>query len=338
MDSDGSRPGDAAGRDGAGTLSVKVDKTIVASVALHVLVIGWGLLTFSTKALEAMPEVSVPVDVISDEQLAKVTAGLKTGAKENPKPLVEKVAEAKPVEEAVGKITEKAPVVTDTATPPQPKPVEKPIEKKPDPPKPVVENKPKAETKPETKPIEKKPEPSVDPIAEALKKEEKKPPPKPVVQAAKPPEPAKQKAERTFDQSKIAALLDKRDPTRQATTGDTLNSNAALGLAKGNSDAIVATWKGAFVGAVRRCFNFPYNGRDSDQFEVDIDIQLRRDGTVASAPVIVAVRGPSSSVGAAMAESARRAIEQCSAYTFLPKDQYDTWKYIQMTFGLKDLL
>src|SRR5664279_2080626 len=281
-----------------------------------------------------MPEESLPVDVISSDQLAKVMAGMKSGKKENPNPLVEKVAEAKPVEDAVGKITEKAPVVTDTTPPPQPKPADKPVEKKPDPPKPVAESKPKEEPKP----IEKKPDPpKVDPIAEALKKEEKKPPPKPV-QAAKPPEPTKPKAERTFDQSKIAALLDKRDPTRQAVTGETLNSNASLGLAKGNNEAIVATWKGAFVGAVRRCFNFPYNGRDADQFEVDIDIQLRRDGTVASAPVVIAVRGPSNSVGAAMGESARRAIEQCQAYTFLPKEQYDTWKYIPMTFGLKDLM
>ena len=207
---------------------MKVDKTLVASVALHVLVIGWGLVSFSSKAFESMPEESLPVDVISADQLAKVMAGMKSGKKENPKPLVEKVAEAKPVDDdAVGKITEKAPVVTDTAPPPQPKPEEKPVEKKPDPPKPVAETKPKEEPKP----IEKKPDPpKVDPIAEALKKEEKKPPPKPQVQAATPPQPPKPKAERTFDQSKIAALLDKRDPTRQAVTGDTLNSNAALGL------------------------------------------------------------------------------------------------------------
>jgi colicin import membrane protein len=313
---------------------VKVDKTLIASVALHVLVIGWGLVSFSSKAFESMPEESLPVEIISSDQLAKVTAGMKSGKKENPKPLVEKVAEAKPVDDTVGKITEKAPTVTDTAPPPQPEPVEKPVEKKPEPPKPVAENKPKEEPKP----VEKKPDPpKVDPIAEALKKEEKKPLPKPEAKAT-PPQPSKPKTERTFDQSKIAALLDKRDPSRQAAAGETLNSNVALGLAKGNADANIATWKGAFIGAVRRCFNFPYNGQDSDQFEVDIDIQLRRDGMVASAPVIVAVRGPSKSVGVAMAESAKRAVEQCQAYAFLPKDQYDTWKYIPMTFGLKDLL
>src|SRR5258708_27942563 len=117
-----------------------------------------------------MPEESLPVEIISPDQLAKVTAGMKTGKKENPKPLVEKVAEAKPpVEDTVGKITEKAPVVTDTAPPPPPPtPVEKPVEKKPDPPKPVAENKPKEEPKP----IEKKPDPpNVHPIAHALKRD-----------------------------------------------------------------------------------------------------------------------------------------------------------------------
>ena len=79
-----------------------------------------------------------------------------------------------------------------------------------------------------------------------MKKEEKKPPPKPQAQAAAPPQPPKPKAERAFDQSKIAALLDKRDPTRQAVTGDTLNSNAALGLAKGKAADNSATWGALF--------------------------------------------------------------------------------------------
>jgi len=313
---------------------VKVDKTLVASVALHVLVLGWAMISFSARSLEAPPE-SLVVDVISADQLAKITAGIKNGEKDKPKPLVEKVADATPVDEAVGKITEKKEIVTSSAPQPPPKPVEKPVEKKPDPPKPIAENKPKDEPKP----IEKQPDPpKVDPIAEALKSEEsKKPKPKQEAKAA-PPQPPKPKQERVFDQSRIAALLDKRDPTRQSITGATLNASASLGTHTGNADAIVATWKGAFVAAVRRCFSFPYNGQDSDQFEVDMDIQLRRDGSVASEPVIVAVRGPSKTVADAMAASAKRAVEQCQAYAFLPKEQYDTWKYIPMTFGLKDML
>ncbi|MFZ2156370.1 MAG: protein TolA, partial [Bradyrhizobium sp.] len=33
-------------------MKVKVDKTLVASVALHVLVLGWGLVSFSSKAVD----------------------------------------------------------------------------------------------------------------------------------------------------------------------------------------------------------------------------------------------------------------------------------------------
>ena len=112
---------------------MKIDKTVAASVALHALVIGWGLVSFSTRAFESMPEDSVPVDIISADQFAKAMAGMKTGKKENPKPLVEKVAEPKPpVDDAVGKIDDKkSPVVTDAAPPPTPKPEEKPVEKKP---------------------------------------------------------------------------------------------------------------------------------------------------------------------------------------------------------------
>ncbi len=304
-------------------------KGTALSVGLHVLVLGWALFSFSTRPMQATQQEDViPVDISMDET-SKMTAGIRNGKKENTKPLVEKVAEAKPVDEVVGKIDKKE-VVTSTSTPdPPPKPVEKPLEKKPDPkPEPKKEEPKQAEKKPDQK--------ANDPIADALKADTKKPPPKPEAKAA-PPDPPKPK-ERIFDRSKIASLLDKRDPSRQAVTGDAINPNAALGTHTGNANAMVASWSGAFRSAVRRCFNFPYNGQDADQFEVDIDIQLRRDGSVAADPVIVAVRGPSSSVGHAMAESAKRAVLQCQAYAFLPKDQYDTWKYIPMTFGLKDML
>jgi colicin import membrane protein len=306
-------------------VELKVDKTLAASIALHVLVIGWGLVSFSTKAFESVPEESLPVDIISADQLAKVTAGMKTGKKENPKPLVEKVAEAKPVDDAVGKITEKAPVVTDTAPPPQPKVEEKPVEKKPDPPKPVAESKPKEEPKPEKKPEP----PKVDPIAEALKKEEKKPPPKPQAVASKPPEPAKPKTERTFDQSKIAALLDKRDPSRQAVTGETLNSNAALGLAHGKSADNSATWGSMFKQQVERCWKKPYGGIESQKPEAAFAIRLKRDGTLEGMPVPEGT--PATPYLRVYQESALRAIIECQPYN-LPAAFFEEWKYFAPVF------
>jgi outer membrane biosynthesis protein TonB len=306
-------------------VKLKVDKTLAASIALHVLVIGWGLVSFSTRAFESKPEESVTVDVVSASALAK--AGAKTGKKENPKPLADKVAEAKPVEDAVGKITEKAPVVTDTSPPPQPKVEEKPVEKKPDPPKPVAE-KPKEEPKPEKK-VE---QPKVDPIAEALKKEEKKP--KPVAQAAKPPEPAKPKTERTFDQSKIAALLDKRDPTRQAVAGDTLNSNAALGLAQGKSADNSATWGAMFKDQVLRCWKKPYGGIDAQTIQAEFSIKLKKDGTLEAMPV--AQTSPTNSYQRVFLESGLRAIIECAPYR-LPPAFFEEWKYFNPYFDSKDL-
>ena len=305
-------------------MKIKVDKTLAASIALHVIVIGYGLVSFSTKAFESVPEESLPVDIISADQLAKVTAGIKTGKKENPRPLVEKVAEAKPVDDAVGKITEKAPVVTDTSPPPQPKVEEKPVEKKPDPPKPVAE-KPKEEPKPEKKAEQ----PKIDPIAEALKKEEKKPPPKPVAQAAKPPEPAKPKTERAFDQSKIAALLDKRDPSRQAVTGDTLNSNAALGLAHGKSADNSATWGAMFKQQVERCWKKPYGGIEVQQTEAAFAIRLKRDGTLEGMPVPEGT--PATPYLRVYQESALRAIIECQPYN-LPAAFFEEWKYFAPVF------
>ena len=310
-------------------MKVKVDKTVLASVALHVFVLGWVMVSFSTKALEMKPEDSVSVDVISPDQLAKVMAGMKTGKKENPKPLVDKIAEAKPVDEAVGKITEKAPVVTETAPAPQPKVEEKPVEKKPDPPK-VVE-KPREEPKQES--VEKKPDPvKPDPIAEAIKKEEKKPPPKPV-QAAKPPEPPKPKVERTFDQSKIAALLDKRDPSRQAAAGETLNSNAALGLAKGAAANNSATWGSMFKEQVLRCWKKPYGGLEAARFEVEFNIKLKRDGSLEAMPV--AVSSASSPYQRVFLESGLRAILECAPYR-LPPAFFTEWQAFIPVFDNRD--
>jgi outer membrane biosynthesis protein TonB len=290
-------------------LKVKVDKTIAASIVLHVLVLGWAMLSFSTRAFVMPEEDVVAVDVVSADQLSHVTAGMKSGKKENPKPLVEKVADAKPIDDAVGKITEKAPVVTDTAPAPQPKPVEKPVEKKPDPPKPVAETKPKEESKP----VEKKPE-TTDPIAEALKKEEKKQPPKP--QAATPPPQPQKPKERTFDSTKIAALLDKRDPSHLAATGETLNSNAALGTTKGAAADNSATWGAMFQQQVERCWKKPFGG-------------IERDGTLEAPPTPEG--SPATPYLRVYQESALRAIIECQPY-HLPAAYFEEWKFFAPVF------
>jgi colicin import membrane protein len=309
---------------------VKIDKTLAASVALHAAVIGWGLVSFSTRAFEQHPEDSVPVDIVSADQFAKAMAGMKTGKKDNPKPLVEKVAEpTPPVEDAVGKIEDKKPPVVTEAAPP-PKPVEKPVEKKPDPPKPVAQDKPKDEAKP----AEKKPDPAkLDPIAEALKKDEsKKPAPKPQQAKAAPPQPEKHKTERVFDQSKIAALLDKRDPSRQSIAGDAINAQASLGTARGRAADNSATWGAMFRQQVERCWKKPYGGIEAQKVEAVFTIRLKRDGTLESMPV--PLPGGSSPYFRVYQESAQRAIIECQPYN-LPAAYFEEWKFFEPAFTEK---
>jgi colicin import membrane protein len=317
-------------------VKVNVDKTLVASIALHVLVIGYGLVTFTTRSMEAPPPESLPVDIISADQLSKLTQGIKTGEKDKPKPMVEKVADAKPVEDNIGKVTEKKEIVTSSAPDqPPPKPVEKPVEKKPDPPKPVVENKPKEEQKPQ----EKKPDPAKeDPIAEAIKKPEaKKPTPKqetkPVQQAQ--PQPPKPKQERTFDQTKIAALLDKRDPTRQAITGATLNASASLGTARGTAATLSQSELDAMRARLASLWNVQPGIEHPEELFVTVRIHLGPDRRLTQPPQVVST-GTSSRYQAA-AEAAVRAVLQGQPYSMLRDETFDQWKFMDIDFDPKSM-
>jgi outer membrane biosynthesis protein TonB len=311
-------------------VKLKFDKNLAASVTLHVLVLGYGLVSFSSRSLEAPPPESMPVDIISADQLSKITAGSKTGEKDKPKPLAEKVADAKPVDDLVGKITEKPPVETEAALPKPP--VEKPVEKKPDPPKPVAESKPKDEPKP----IEKKPDPpKVDPIAEALKHDDaKKPVPKAEAKAA-PPQPPQKPKERVFDATKMAALLDKRDPTRQAATGAELNSQASLGAAKGTAATLSQSELDAMRARLTQLWNVQAGTERPEELVVEVRIRLTKERRLAAAPEVVS-RGTSPRYQAA-AEAAVRAVLQGQPYNMLRDETYAQWQDIVVTFDPRQM-
>jgi outer membrane biosynthesis protein TonB len=310
---------------------VKVDKTLVASIALHVLVLGWAMVSFSARSLEAPPPESMPVDIISADQLSKITAGIKSGQKENPKPLVEKVAEAKPVDDAVGKIDEKKLVETSSAPQPPPKPVEKPVEKKPDPPKPVTESKPKDEPKP----AEKQPDQKIDPIAEALKSDEaKKPKPKQEAKAA-PPQPPKPKQERVFDQTKMQALLDKRDPSRQSITGAALNASASLGSTRGHAASLSQSELDAMRARLASLWNVQPGVEHPEELFVTVRIHLGPDRRLTAPPEVVST-GSSPRYQAA-ADAAVRAVLQGQPYTMLREETFEQWKYMDIDFDPKQM-
>ena len=112
-------------------------------------------------------------------------------------------------------------------------------------------------------------------------------------------------------------------------TGDTLNSNAALGLAQGKSADNSATWGAMFKQQVERCWKKPYGGIESQKPEAAFAIRLKRDGTLEGMPVPEGT--PATPYLRVYQESALRAIIECQPYN-LPAAFFEEWKYFAPVF------
>ena len=185
-----------------------IRKATAISVGLHAAVLLWATFSFSGKMFDVTPAESLPVDLVSEKDFSEMTKGVKDAPKvETPKPLVEKKAEEppKPVEDSKAKITEKKEVQAAKEMAPQPEP---------QPPKP-------------------------DPIADKIKQPDE-PKQQTNVEQPLPPKKPPQKQQPKFDADKIAALLDKRDPLRNAATGLDPNTMPSLGTSTGHGGKAVA--------------------------------------------------------------------------------------------------
>jgi colicin import membrane protein len=273
----------------------------------------------------------MPVDIISADQLSKITAGIKTGEKDKPKPLVEKIADARPVEDAVGKITEKKEIVTASAPEP-PQAGGKTGREKARSAKTGCRGQAQGRTE-----TDREEAGSAEGRSDrgGLKSEDtKKPVPKPEAKAA-PPQPPKPKQERTFDQSKIAALLDKRDPTRQSITGAALNSSASLGATRGTAATLSQSELDAMRARLASLWNVQPGVEHPEELYVTVRIRLNPDRRLAAPPQVVS--SGSSARYQAAAEAAVRAVLQGQPYTMLRDETYEQWKYMDIDFDPKQM-
>ena len=287
---------------------------LTISALIHVALLLWGVISFAARPLEAKPNDALPIDIISDKQFSEITKGVKNGAKDKPlAPLVEKIGDPKPVDDSTAKPLEKkelAAAKTDAPPPPAEEPALKPAEAKP----------------------EKKEPPKIDPIAETLKKEEAK---KKAEDKAKAKAAQQAKTNPQFDPTKIAALLDKREPIRQAAVGDELSSTPSLGKSDGRAASLSQSEIDALRKRLGECWNPPAGARDAGQIKVVLRVLFKPDATVAIPPQLVA--GSVSPFGPAMAESAKRAILTCQPFTMLRADHYQLWKDIEITFDPREM-
>jgi colicin import membrane protein len=287
------------------------------SGSAHALVLGWGLIHFAVAPLEAPRTPAMPVDLVPLSELTELKAGtLKKLEPEAQKPAVEKVAEAKPVPVPEAKPTEKPEVKPTAAAPP--------------PPPPEVDSIPEL--------IDKmvKPEPAPAPKPEQARVPE--PPKRPPIpkQKPKPPEATAdaRTPERTFDPNRVAALLDRRTPQRERTTGTELSRTATLGVPTGLAQRLTQSEIDALRAQIQACWNPPVGAEDAEKLIVRLRIQFRVDGTLSHEPVLQN-RGDSPYFRVA-AEAAMRAVRRCAPYT-LPAHKYEVWKDVEVTFDPRDM-
>ena len=306
---------------------------LAISAVVHLALLLWGLISFSAKPLEAKPSDALPIDIVSDKQFSELTRGVKNAPKTaKPSPFVEKIGPSNPVDDSTAKVSPKKEIEAAKTDAQKPPPPPEPEQQKPKP----------AEAKPE-----KKPEPKIDPIAETLKKEEAKKKIEEREEAKKKAaeeRAAKAKAEKldrekkqaeAYDPSKIAALLDKREPTRHAAAGEQISPNPGIGKSNGNAAVLSQSELDALRKRLQECWNPPVGAMNASNLKVVMRVFFKQDGMVAAPPQLVA--GTASAFGPAMAESAKRAILTCQPFKMLRPETYDLWKDIEITFDPKDM-
>jgi outer membrane biosynthesis protein TonB len=317
----------------------------------HAAALLFGLLAISAQPMEAPPVQALPVSFVSEKDFTQLTQGVKNAPQlkvPDIKPLADKVDETKSVDQLAPKVSTKPEITTSTAKPvseakPEVKPEPKPEPKAESKPEPKAESKPepKAEVKTELKPAQKPadkpdkpapPEYRPDQIANLLKKDAAKDPPK----REDAPIPAHDSTPK-FDANQVAQLLDKREPQRQVATAQSINDTTTLGAATGAQNAQLSQSEiDALRARISSCWSPPPGIDANSRVYVVLRVLFKPDGSMVQAPV--PVEGSASPLGPALAESAKRALLLCQPFTMLRPEHYDQWKDLELKFDPHELL
>jgi outer membrane biosynthesis protein TonB len=306
---------------------VKPGMTI--SCAAHAAALFFGFMAISAQPMEAPPVQTLPVSFVSEKDFSQLTQGVKNAPQlkiPDVKPLADKVDAEKSVDQLAPKVADKPAITTETAKPT--------AESKPGP-KPEPKPELKTELKPAQKPADKpdKPKPPEyrpDQIANLLKKDAAKEPPK------RDEKPARDSSPK-FDANQVAQLLDKREPQRQIATAQSINDSATLGAAIGAQNAQLSQSEiDALRARISNCWSPPPGIDVNSKLYVVLRVLFKTDGSMSQAPVLV--EGSASPLGPALAESAKRALLLCQPFTMLKLEHYDQWKDIELKFDPHELL
>ncbi len=293
-------------------------RSLTISAIAHAVLLLCCLVAFSTAPLEVPQVQTLSVGTISEKDFTQLTQGVKNAPKlklDDSKPLVDELGAPKPIDRLADKVANKPEITPDTsASKPQPKP----------------------DTKPAHKPQQAKAAPAYKPdqIADLLKKDDAKEPPK---------QDDKQASDKTahdapqFSAEQVSELLDHRDPRREEATGAALNNNANLGAATGAQDAQLSQSEiDALRARISQCWNPPAGVDSTTKVYIVLRALFKPDGSLVQDPIVV--EGSASALGPALAESAKRALLMCQPFTMLKPEHYDQWKDLELKFDPQQLL
>jgi hypothetical protein len=253
---------------------------------------------------------SIPVDVVSIEELSQRKATVKAAEK---KP-VEKAAPPKPL---VEEKTPEAKIAEEIKTA-------------------AIEPRAKAEPEPEPA-VERQ---SPEPLAELIKKTEDIKPkkePKTAEAEAKPkpkPEKPKKKERKELDVDKVAALLNKieEEPSSQPKIEELIGEpeEGEFDLASGDDPKISANEIDWLRRKIRECWNPPVGVMEAQGLQVHVQIELDQSGAVLGQPAVV--NQSMHPLFGVAASSAVRAVLRCQPYDRLPIAKYESWRSIILNF------
>ncbi len=297
----------------------------------HAAALFFGFMAISAQPMEAPPVQALPVSFVSEKDFSQLTQGVKNAPQlkiPDIKPLADKVDAQKSVDQLAPKVADKPAITTETKPVAESKPEPKPE------PKPELKTELKLPEKLTEKPDKPKPpEYRPDQIANLLKKDAAKDPPK---RDEKPAQPARDSSPK-FDANQVAQLLDKREPQRQIATAQTINDSATLGAAIGAQNAQLSQSEiDALRARISNCWSPPPGIDINSKLYVVLRVLFKTDGSMSQAPVLV--EGSASPLGPALAESAKRALLLCQPFTMLKLEYYDQWKDIELKFDPHELL
>jgi colicin import membrane protein len=285
----------------------------------HAAALAFGLMAISAQPMDAPPVATLPVSFISEKDFTQLTQGVKNAPQlkiPDFKPLADKVDVPKPVDQTAPKVADKPAITTDSS-------------------------KPKADPKPDPKPDSKqaakadKPQPpdyKPDQIADLLKKDAAKTPPKSDDNAP----PQKQDATK-FNADQVAQLLDKRDPQRQVAAAEALNATPNLGASSAAPGAQLSQSEiDSLRARISSCWSPPPGIDATSKLYVVLRVLFKADGSMSQEPVLV--EATASALGPALAESAKRALLLCQPFTMLKPEHYDQWKDLELKFDPQELL